>query len=55
MLITKEQQLHLDKLYESSIKHIKENWDYGNSLMALYFLYKDFYIHESLRLHTEMR
>jgi hypothetical protein len=55
MLITKEQQLHLDMLYEASIKHIKENWEYGNSLMTLYFLYKDFYIHESLRLHSSVR
>lgn len=58
-MITKEQQLHLDVLYESSIKHIKENWDYGNSLMTLYFLYQDFYtlknLHERLwKSHDEL-
>lgn len=48
MLITPSQQLHLDVLYESSVNHIKENWDYGNSLMILYFQYQDFYILKNL-------
>jgi len=47
MLITPNQQLHLDKLHEKSIEHMETNWDYGNCLSALMMVYQELYIQKN--------
>lgn len=47
MTLTSEQQLHLDTVFELSNKHVKNNYDYGNTLSRLYFVYQDIYMLEN--------
>ena len=44
MLLTETQRSHINSLHEQSNKHLKSNWNYGNALSAMMFLYQDFYI-----------